>query len=135
MSLNKAPSSKNIYSNNPLKAVEEINWRDLAKTDNFPPVLPEEYFTLPEDLSSARIFSFLNESSVPVRRSVSDLGDGSYSIDFTWSSDYLRVVQRKNEIKYIREFINQSKGRFRVTLLHNYRRFSISNIIGLRIKQ
>ena len=63
MSLNKAPSSKDIYSNNPQPPLRRSIGGILAKTDNFPPVLPEEYFTLPEDLSSARIFSFLDESS------------------------------------------------------------------------
>ena len=70
---------------------------------------------------------FWTKALVPVRRSASDLGDGSYSIDFTWSSDSPpRLYKEKTKLNISGEFINQSKGRgLEWTLLHNYRRFSI----------
>jgi len=101
----------------------EVNWRKFVTNSSLPPKLPQEYFTLTRELEQARLFGFLRRQNITVTQKVVDLGDGQYCLDFTWASDYLRVLQRKNELNLICEFVNLAKGKFDVTLVHDHRRF------------
>tara|TARA_B100000927_G_C16411629_1_gene447566 strand:+ start:680 stop:1084 length:405 start_codon:yes stop_codon:yes gene_type:complete len=115
--------------------VRELNWRKHVTKSGMPPALPEAYFELTEDLSQARLFSFLRRNNAVVTKSVKNLGDGQYCLDYVWTSDYLKVLRRKNEMNLIFEFARMAKGRFSVTLVHSHRRFSLSNKIGIRVRR
>ena len=115
--------------------VEEINWRRYVLKSTFPPVLPDDYFELPVEFRDEKIFSYLESRSVQVTKLVRHLGEGKYCLDFIWDSDFLKVLNRKNEMKYIRGFIISSKGVFDVTLIHNHPRHSLSKRIGLRLRR
>lgn len=115
--------------------VRELNWRKYVSRTEMPPALPEAYFELTPDLSDARLFGFLRRNNALVTKTVTNLGDGQYCLDYVWESDYLKVLRRKNEMNLIFEFARKAKGRFSVTLVHNHRRFSLANKIGIRIRR
>ena len=115
--------------------VQEVNWRKYLPKRTSPPDVPQTYFELPINLWEEKIFSYLESNNVEVKKIVQHLGRGKYCLDISWQSDFLKVLQRKNEIKYIREFICSTSKLFEVTLIHNHRRHSLSSRIGLRIKR
>lgn len=113
----------------------EINWRKFVTKSSLPPKLPQEYFSLPKELQESRLFNFLRRKNTVVTKRVVELGDGQYCLDFIWESDYLKVLQRKNELNLICEFVNMAQGQFDITLVHEHRRFSLSKKIGLRVRR
>ena len=115
--------------------LREVNWRKFVTNSTLPPKLPQEYFSLPEELEQSRIFRFLERNDIVLTKRVVEVGDGRFCLDYIWESDYLQVIKRKNELNLICEFANIAKGKFSITLIHDHRRFSLSKKIGLRIRR